>query len=75
MQKGAIVVPFMNQLKRLLPYYTPYRAELIMGLVLVVVSTAITAIIPWFLRLAIDGLRARAPVAATLKLGRRRDFY
>ncbi len=58
----------MNQLKRLFPYYTPYRAELIMGLVLVVVSTAITAIIPWFLRLAIDGLRAQAPFAESLKL-------
>jgi ATP-binding cassette subfamily B multidrug efflux pump len=52
----------MNQLKRLLPYYTPYRRELIMGLVLVVSSTAITAIIPWFLRSAIDGLRAGVPV-------------
>ncbi len=61
-------MPFMNQLKRLLPYYTPYRAELITGLVLVVVSTAITAVIPWFLRLAIDGLRAQAPFAETLKL-------
>ena len=51
----------MNQLKRLLPYYTPYRRELIMGLVLVVSSTAITAIIPWFLRSAIDGLRTGVP--------------
>ena len=58
----------MNQLKRLLPYYTPYRGELIMGLVLVVVSTAITAVIPWFLRLAIDGLRAGAPEPVIWKL-------
>ena len=55
----------MNQLKRLLPYYTPYRRELVMGLVLVVASTAITAVIPWFLRSAIDGLRAGAPTSAT----------
>ncbi len=58
----------MNQLKRLLPYYTPYRGELIMGLVLVVVSTAITAVIPWFLRLAIDGLGAGAPQSVIWKL-------
>jgi ATP-binding cassette subfamily B multidrug efflux pump len=51
----------MNQLKRLLPYYTPYRRDLIMGLVLVVISTAMTAVIPWFLRSAIDGLRTGAP--------------
>lgn len=52
----------MNQLKRPLPYYTPYRGELITGLTLVVVSTAITAVIPWILRLAIDGLRAGEPL-------------
>ena len=51
----------MNQLKRLLPYYTPHRAELIMGLALVIGSTAVTAIIPWFLRSAIDDLGSGAP--------------
>jgi len=58
----------MNQLKRLLPYYTPYRAELITGLSLVVASTAITAVIPWILRLAIDGLRAGAPLVHVWRL-------
>ena len=58
----------MNHLKRLLPYYTPYRGELIMGLVLVVVSTAITAVIPWFLRQAIDGLGAGAPSSVIWKV-------
>jgi ATP-binding cassette subfamily B multidrug efflux pump len=58
----------MNQLKRLLPYYTPYRGELIMGLSLVVVSTAMTAAIPWFLRLAIDGLRAGRPALEIWRL-------
>jgi ATP-binding cassette subfamily B multidrug efflux pump len=32
---------------------------------LVVVSTAITSVIPWFLRLAIDGIRAGAPLGTT----------
>ena len=58
----------MNQLKRLLPYYTPYRGELIMGLSLVVISTALTAGIPWFLRLAIDGLRAGRPAPEIWRL-------
>ena len=51
----------MNQLKRLLPYYTPYRGQLIVGLSLVVISTALTTAIPWFLRLAIDGLKDGRP--------------
>lgn len=58
----------MNHLKRLLPYYTPYRVELITGLVLVVVSTAMTAVIPWFLRLAIDGLGAGVPSSVVWRL-------
>src|SRR5687768_13619049 len=60
-------MPSMNQLRRLLPYYTPYRAELIMGLGLVIASTAVTAVIPWFLRSAIDGLRSGVPAVAIWK--------
>jgi len=58
----------MKHLKRLLPYYTPYRTELFGGLVLVVVSTAITSVIPWILRLAIDGVRGGAPIRSTITL-------
>jgi ATP-binding cassette, subfamily B, multidrug efflux pump len=61
-------VPSMKQLRRLLPYYTPYRADLAAGLSLVVISTAITSVIPWFLRLAIDGIKSGAPISATAKL-------
>lgn len=60
-------MPFMKHLRRLLPYYTPYRADLFWGLVLVVISTAITSVIPWILRLAIDGLRTGAPVRSTAR--------
>ena len=59
-------MPFTKQLRRLLPYYTPYRSDLITGLTIVVVSTAITSVIPWFLRKAIDGIRSGAPVSRTL---------
>ncbi|MEO8194035.1 MAG: ABC transporter ATP-binding protein [Gemmatimonadales bacterium] len=58
----------MNQLRHLLPYYTPYRRELITGLTLTVVSTAITSVIPWFLRLAIDALGAGKPVSEVWRL-------
>jgi ATP-binding cassette subfamily B protein len=58
----------MKQLRRLLPYYTPYRADLAAGLSLVVISTAITSVIPWFLRIAIDGIRSGAPIEATARL-------
>src|SRR5688572_23722312 len=51
----------MNHLRRLLPYYTPYRTELITGLSLVVVSTALVSAVPWFLRLAVDALRTGVP--------------
>jgi ATP-binding cassette subfamily B protein len=53
----------MKQLRRLLPYYTPYRTDLAFGLILVLVSTAMTSVIPWFLRTAIDGIRADQPVS------------
>lgn len=58
----------MKQLRRLLPYYTPYRPDLIVGLTLVVVSTAITSVIPWFLRQAIDGIRTGSPLTGTVRL-------
>ena len=61
-------MPSMKKLRRLRPYYTPYRVELITGLVLVVVSTAITSVIPWLLRLAIDGVRSGAAVSHTRSL-------
>ena len=58
----------MKHLRRLRPYYTPYRGDLIAGLALVVISTAITSVIPWLLRAAIDGVRAQAPITATMTL-------
>ena len=61
-------MPSMKQLRRLLPYYTPYRPDLIVGLTLVVVSTAITSVIPWFLRQAIDGIRTGSALSGTVRL-------
>ena len=58
----------MKQLRRLFPYYGPYRGQLVTGLTLVVVSTAITSVIPWFLRLGIDGIRSGEPLKRTMTL-------
>jgi ATP-binding cassette subfamily B protein len=58
----------MKHLRRVFPYYTPHRAQLITGLLLVVLSTAITSVIPWFLRIAIDGIRAGKPLSDSWKL-------
>src|SRR5258706_16241130 len=54
--KGAIGVPSMKELKRLIPYFRPYRRQIAAGLFFVVVSTAITSVIPWLLRQGIDSM-------------------
>jgi ATP-binding cassette subfamily B protein len=46
----------MRLLRALLPYFRPYRAATVWGLVLVAVAQAFTIVGPWLLRLAIDGL-------------------
>jgi ATP-binding cassette subfamily B protein len=51
----------LRTLRRLLPFLRPYRRRLTLGLVLVVVSAAVGAVVPWVLRAAVDGLRAGAP--------------
>ena len=50
----------MKALRRLLPYYTPYRSRIAAGLLLVVLSTGLASGVPWLLRVAIDRLRAGA---------------
>jgi ATP-binding cassette, subfamily B, multidrug efflux pump len=46
----------MKDLRRLIPFFGPYRWQVLAGLVLVVVSTAITSVIPWLLRQGIDAM-------------------
>jgi ATP-binding cassette subfamily B protein len=55
-------VPAMSSLRRLLPYYRPYRRDVALGLTLVVASAAFSSVVPWFLRRALDGIRAGAPL-------------
>jgi len=59
----------MSSLRRLLPYYLPYRRSVAWGLVLVVTSAAFSSVGPWFLRRALDGIRAGAPLRSIWLLG------
>src|SRR5881392_3073431 len=55
-------MPTLSSLRRLLPYYRHYRRDVALGLALVVASAAFASVIPWFLRRALDGIRAGAPI-------------
>ena len=54
-------MPAASALRRLVPYYRPYPRLLAGGLALVVVSSAIGAVVPWLLRAGIDDLRSGVP--------------
>ncbi len=49
-------------LRRLLPYYRPYRARMVLGLSLTVVSYAFSTAGPWFLQQALDAFTHKAPM-------------
>jgi len=68
-----MALPALQALKRLLPYYHPYRLQVAVGLIVVVVSAAGSSAIPAFLRQAIDALgpggdRSRLPFIAGVML-------
>ena len=58
----ATHLPAASALRRLLPYYRPYPKLLFGGLALVVISSALGAVVPWLLRIGIDDLGAGAPL-------------
>ncbi len=51
----------MKNLRLAGPYYKPYLAQLIIGLVIVVASSGIASVIPWLLRRGIDAIGNTAP--------------
>ncbi len=57
-------MPAMSSLRRVLPYYRPYRARLTGGLLVVAGAAAFTSVVPWYLRQALDAMRAGAPLSA-----------
>src|SRR5687767_16012767 len=52
----------MKALRRLFPYFRPYRTQLAAGLALVVLAGGFASVVPWVLREAIDGLLAGVPI-------------
>lgn len=58
----------MKALRRLLPYYRPYRAQVAWGLLAVVVSSTLVNGVPTLLRRAIDALGSGADASVVWKL-------
>src|SRR3954470_19864769 len=54
-------MPTMRALRRLLPYFRPYRWQVFLGLACVIVSAAFASVTPWLLRAALDGIGSGAP--------------
>ncbi|HWL39080.1 MAG TPA: ABC transporter ATP-binding protein [Gemmatimonadaceae bacterium] len=52
----------MKSLRLASPYYKPYLAPFIIGLVIVVISSGIASVIPWLLRRGIDAIGNVAPM-------------
>jgi len=54
-------MPTMRALRRLLPYFRPYRWQVFLGLACVIISAAFASVTPWLLRSALDGIGSGAP--------------
>jgi len=61
-------MPNMKNLRIAAPYYKPYWIPFTAGLAIVLGSSAITSVIPWVLRRAIDAIGAGAPMSSIWKL-------
>jgi len=61
-------MPNMKNLRRAAPYYRPYRLQFAAGLLIVLASAALSSVIPWLLRRAIDAIGAGAPMSNIWKL-------
>ena len=49
-------MPPMRELRRLIPFFQPYRWQLAAGLILVIVSTGVSSVNPWLLSIGIDAM-------------------
>jgi len=61
-------MPNLKNLRLAAPYYRPYWISFSIGLAIVVASSAITSVIPWLLRRAIDAIGSGAPMLTVWKL-------
>src|SRR5437773_10447481 len=58
----------MKNLRNAAPYYKPYWIPFTVGLLIVLASSAITSVIPWLLRRAIDAIGAGTPMRTIWEL-------
>lgn len=58
----------MKHLRTAAPYYKPYWIPFTIGLLIVLASSAITSVIPWLLRRAIDAIDSDAPMRSIWQL-------
>jgi ATP-binding cassette subfamily B protein len=58
----------LKNLRHAAPYYRPYWITFSFGLLIVVASGALTSVIPWLLRRAIDAISAGAPMRTIWQL-------
>jgi len=61
-------MPNLKNLRLAAPYYRPYWIPFSVGLAIVIASSAITSVIPWLLRRAIDAIGNGAPMGTIWKL-------
>ena len=61
-------MPNMKKLRLAAPYYKPYWIPFSVGLLIVLASSAITSVIPWLLRRAIDAIGSGAPMRTVWQL-------
>lgn len=61
-------MPNMKNLRIAAPYYRPYWISFTVGLLIVLASSAITSVIPWLLRRAIDAIGSGAPMKTIWQL-------
>ena len=58
----------VRTLARLLPYYRPYRRKVALGVVLVILSSAVASAVPWVLQQAVDALGTGEPRGRIVRL-------
>ncbi|MES2522739.1 MAG: ABC transporter ATP-binding protein [Gemmatimonadota bacterium] len=63
-----MALPARQALRRLLPYYHPYRRQVAIGLTSVVIAAALASVIPSLLRQGIDAMRAGATLRPLLTI-------
>jgi ATP-binding cassette subfamily B protein len=64
-----MLVPARQALRRLLPYYHPYRIQVALGLISVVAAAALANIIPSILQRGVDTMRSGADSITLWRLG------